>query len=113
MQRDEKVSQLFSGSSRSNDQVTALFASRFDLNQSPLPWRLDRSREARNGGSGEIYLPMTRTDIADYIGFSLAAVSRSFRTLAARNLISFRDRRHLLIADHAGLASLIAPQGSE
>jgi CRP/FNR family transcriptional regulator, anaerobic regulatory protein len=74
---------------------------------------LDRSREARDGGSGEIYLPMSRTDIADYIGFSLAAVSRSFRTLAARQLISFRDRRHLLIADHAGLASLIAQQGPE
>jgi CRP-like cAMP-binding protein len=74
---------------------------------------LDRSREARDGGSGEIYLPMSRTDIADYIGFSLAAVSRSFRTLAARQLISFRDRRHLLIADHAGLASLIARQESE
>jgi CRP-like cAMP-binding protein len=69
---------------------------------------LDRSREARDGGSGEIYLPMSRTDIADYIGFSLAVVSRSFRTLAAHHLISFRDRRHLLIIDHAGLASLIA-----
>jgi CRP-like cAMP-binding protein len=53
---------------------------------------------------------MSRTDIADYIGFSLAAVSRSFRTLAARRLISFRDRRHLPIADHAGLANLIAQQ---
>jgi len=72
---------------------------------------LDRSREARDGATGEIYLPMSRTDIADYIGLSLAAVSRSFRTLAARRLISFRDRRHLLITDHAGLATLIAQQG--
>jgi CRP-like cAMP-binding protein len=71
---------------------------------------LDRSREARDGGTGEIYLPMSRTDIADYIGFSLAAVSRSFRALAARHLISFRDRRHLLITDRARLASLIAQQ---
>ena len=72
---------------------------------------LDRSREAGDGGTGEIYLPMSRSDIADYIGLSLAAVSRSFRTLAARHLIVFRDRRHLLITDHAGLASLIAQQG--
>jgi CRP/FNR family transcriptional regulator, anaerobic regulatory protein len=69
---------------------------------------LDRSRQARDGGSGDIYLPMTRSDIANYIGFSLATVSRSFRTLADRHLISFRDRRHLLVADYAGLASLIA-----
>jgi CRP-like cAMP-binding protein len=68
---------------------------------------VDRSREARDGGSGEIYLPMSRTDIADYIGFSLAAVSRSCRTLVARQLISFRDRRHLLITDPTGLASLV------
>jgi CRP/FNR family transcriptional regulator len=74
---------------------------------------LDRSRQARDGDSGEIYLPMTRSDIADYIGFSLPAVSRSFRSLADRHLISFRDRRHLLIADHDGLASLIAQQAPE
>jgi CRP/FNR family transcriptional regulator, anaerobic regulatory protein len=42
---------------------------------------LDRSREAGDGPSGQIYLLISRTDIADYIGFSLAAVSRSFRTL--------------------------------
>jgi CRP-like cAMP-binding protein len=69
---------------------------------------LDRSRQARDGDAREIYLPMTRSDIADYLGFSLAAVSRSFRSLADCRLITFRDRRHLLIADHEGLASLIA-----
>jgi CRP/FNR family transcriptional regulator, anaerobic regulatory protein len=74
---------------------------------------LDRARQARKDGSGEIYLPMTRSDIADYIGLSLAAVSRSFRTLAARHLIAFRDRRHLQIADQTGLASLIARQGRQ
>ena len=74
---------------------------------------LDRSRQARDGDSREIYLPMTRSDIADYIGFSLPAVSRSFRSLADRHLISFRDRRHLLIAGHERLASLIAQQAPE
>jgi CRP/FNR family transcriptional regulator, anaerobic regulatory protein len=53
---------------------------------------------------------MSRTDIADYIGLSLAAVSRAFRTLAVRRLILFRDRRHLAIVDRPGLASLIAQQ---
>jgi hypothetical protein len=56
---------------------------------------------------------MARSDIADYVGFSLAAVSRSFRTLAPRRLISFRDRRHPLIADPDGSASLIAQQKAE
>jgi hypothetical protein len=61
---------------------------------------LDRSRQARNADNGEIYLPMARSDIADYVGFS-------------RRPISFRDRRHLWIADHDGLASLIAQQKAE
>jgi CRP-like cAMP-binding protein len=74
---------------------------------------LDRSRQSRDGVIGEIYLPMTRSDVADYIGFSLAAVSRAFRALAARRLISFRDRRHVLITDHAGLATLVAQQASQ
>ena len=73
---------------------------------------LDRA-EARDGGDDEISLPMTRSDIADYIGLSLAALSRSFRTLAARHLITFRDRRHLLIVDRARLQSLIAERGRE
>lgn len=67
---------------------------------------LDRSRKARDGGDGEVYLPMRRTDIADYVGLSLAVVSRSFRALEARQLVRFRDRRHLLIVDRAGLGSL-------
>lgn len=74
---------------------------------------LDRWREARNDGCGEIYLPMARSDIADYVGLSLAAVSRGFRTLASRHLITFRDRRHLLITEPAGLADLIAQRRRE
>lgn len=67
---------------------------------------LDHAREAGDGGDGEIYLPMRRSDIADYVGLSPAVVSRSFRTLAARQLVRFRDRRHLLIVDRAGLSKV-------
>jgi CRP-like cAMP-binding protein len=66
---------------------------------------LARAQEARNE-SEDIYLPMTRSDIADYLGLTLAAVSRSFRVLESRDLIKFIDRRHMRIVNRARLQSL-------
>lgn len=54
----------------------------------------------------EIYLPMDRKDIAEFVGMSLAAVSRGFRDLAARRIIRIRDRRHVKIADRKTLDKL-------
>ena len=42
---------------------------------------------------------MNRSDIAHYVGMSLAAVSRGFRSLSARGIMSSRDRRHVKIID--------------
>jgi CRP-like cAMP-binding protein len=67
---------------------------------------LARSEQAREEGAAEIYLPMSRSDIADYIGMSLPAVSRAFRVIERLGLVRFRDRRHLRIIDQAGLDSL-------
>ncbi|MGH7054251.1 MAG: helix-turn-helix domain-containing protein, partial [Stellaceae bacterium] len=49
----------------------------------------------RRGAVRVIEVPMRRSDIADYVGISLPAVSRSFRTLTSRNIVRFSDRRHL------------------
>lgn len=56
----------------------------------------------------EIYLPMDRSDIADYVGMSLAAVSRGFHDLAARRVIKIRDRRHVKVIDRAAFEKLAA-----
>ncbi|HWT99071.1 MAG TPA: Crp/Fnr family transcriptional regulator [Terriglobales bacterium] len=56
--------------------------------------------------SDEIYLPMTRSDIADFIGISLPAVSRAFRELTTRHVVKFVDRQHLLIADRPAFDAL-------
>jgi CRP/FNR family transcriptional regulator len=61
---------------------------------------LENVQAARGEGTGEIYLPMSRSDIGDYIGVSLEAVSRSFRALSSRGVIVFRNRRHVKIIDH-------------
>lgn len=68
----------------------------------------DRSQPSGGSGTVEISLPMSRSDMADYLGISLAAVSRSFRILTGRNIFRFTDRRHLQIVDRAGFEALVA-----
>jgi CRP/FNR family transcriptional regulator len=60
---------------------------------------LEELQAARGETAGEIYLPMDRTDIAEYVGVSLAALSRAFRTLTTRGILQCRDRRHVKVAD--------------
>lgn len=66
----------------------------------------ERLQSCRGESTGEIYLPMARTDIAKYVGMSLGALSRGFHALAARGIISNRDRRHVKIVDRAALEGL-------
>jgi DNA-binding Lrp family transcriptional regulator len=49
---------------------------------------------------------MDRSDIADYVGLSPAAVSRGFRDLEARGIIAHRDRRHLKVVDRPAFEKL-------
>ena len=67
---------------------------------------LENSQIVRGEGAGEIYLPMSRSDIGNYIGISLEAVSRSFRALSCRGVIAFRNRRHVKIIDRAELNNI-------
>ena len=53
----------------------------------------------------EVYIPMSRSDIAAYVSMSLEAVSRSFKTLAG-GAIAFRDRHHARILSHSQLEAL-------
>jgi CRP/FNR family transcriptional regulator, nitrogen fixation regulation protein len=63
-----------------------------------------------------IYLPMSRTDIADYLAMAVETVSRTLTQLRARGLIAFRDRdsRQVWIGDRdalEGMAKRIPPRG--
>jgi CRP-like cAMP-binding protein len=60
---------------------------------------LEQLQAARGEAAGEIYLPMDRTDIAEYVGVSLAALSRAFRTLTTRGILECRNRRHVKVTD--------------
>ena len=54
----------------------------------------------------EIDLPMDRSSIAAYLGLTLAALGRAFRTLVSKQIISCRDRHHVRIVDRGALNRL-------
>jgi CRP/FNR family transcriptional regulator len=62
---------------------------------------LETHQKTLRVASPEIYVPMKRSDIGAYVGISLEAVSRSFRTLVNRGAIAIRDRRYVEITDDA------------
>jgi CRP/FNR family transcriptional regulator len=67
---------------------------------------LENYQTARGENVDEIYLPMTRSDIADYVGLSLEAVTRSFRLLEGTHILAFRNRRHVKIIDRPQLEAI-------
>jgi CRP/FNR family nitrogen fixation transcriptional regulator len=62
----------------------------------------------RQGGLEHFDLPMTRLDIADYLGLTIETVSRVFAKLRAGGLIKLRSIRCVEINDMPALRSLCA-----
>jgi CRP/FNR family nitrogen fixation transcriptional regulator len=58
---------------------------------------IDLARRTRSEGC--INLPMSRYDIADYLGLSSETVSRTFTAFRTRGLISTKGRQVLLLSD--------------
>ena len=54
---------------------------------------------ARGEPISEIYLPMDRSSIAAYLGLSLGALSRAFRMLVSRKLITSRSLHYVKVVD--------------
>ena len=69
---------------------------------------LETDQQPTGALDAAIYLPMTRADIAAYLGISPEAVSRGFTDLVGCGAIAFRDRRHLKIADRMKLEAIVA-----
>jgi len=53
-------------------------------------------------------LPMSRTDIADYLGLTIETVSRTFSQLERDQVIALPSSRHVVLRDRRGLAELDA-----
>jgi CRP/FNR family transcriptional regulator, anaerobic regulatory protein len=66
-------------------------------------------RNQRNGQDPASFeLPMTRTDIGDFLGITIETVSRSFTKLKLMNLIELPHSNQVKLLDIAGLAELAA-----
>jgi len=64
-------------------------------------------QSAAKSEHGSIHVPMTRSDIADFLGLSLESVSRATAELKAQGLAKFDTRHRLRILDPSGLARMI------
>lgn len=61
----------------------------------------------RQGGDGHsVFLPMTRVDIADYLGLTHETVCRVFSQLKAQGIVRFSDPNEVEISDARALAVL-------
>ncbi len=55
-----------------------------------------------------IILPMTRSDIADYLGLTIETVSRTFSGLKKKGLIELQDTTHVHLVDRDRLEEMAA-----
>jgi len=63
---------------------------------------------ARNSGSKEIELPMSRQDIADYLGLTIETVSRTLTRLEDSGVIAVPASRHIVLRSRGALNRLNA-----
>lgn len=65
-------------------------------------------RECPSGELHAVALPMTRSDIAGFLGLSLESVSRAAAELEQRGLVKFENRHRVRIVEADGFARLVA-----
>lgn len=53
----------------------------------------------RNQPPDPVFLPMTRSDIADYLGLTIETISRTLKQLKTQGVIRLIDERHVELAD--------------
>lgn len=63
-------------------------------------------RQQANAGGTRITIPMSRGDIADFLGLTVHTVSRTFSELARRGLIEIDGRNSIVATDPTGLCCL-------
>ena len=66
---------------------------------------LEMGERCRRAADGAVDLPVTRDDMADYLGLTSETVSRALTELRRRGAIALPARQSIHLADHAALAS--------
>jgi CRP/FNR family transcriptional regulator, nitrogen fixation regulation protein len=67
---------------------------------------LEMADRSRNPANQTVFLPMSRYDIADYVGLAVETVSRALTVLRDRQAIVFRSVRQVFISDRGALEEL-------
>ena len=60
----------------------------------------------RGAGSNVIDLPMSRTDIADYLGLTIETVSRTFSIFKREQIVELPNAHHVVVIDRVALEEL-------
>lgn len=69
---------------------------------------LAKQVEAPDERAGDIHVPMSRSDIASYLGLTLEAVSRATRVLTDEGVLAIPDRRIVRVLDRARFEQIVA-----
>ncbi|MEH6495909.1 MAG: cyclic nucleotide-binding domain-containing protein [Pseudomonas marincola] len=65
-----------------------------------------QSEVSENNNTAEVLLPMSRTDIADFLGLTIETVSRTITKLRKLDVIELKSFQHIVILDFAELQFL-------
>lgn len=68
--------------------------------------RLSERQQSLGGAPDQVHLPMTRLDIADYLGLTIETVSRVMTQLKTSGLIRLMPGNDILLSDREGLEAL-------
>jgi CRP-like cAMP-binding protein len=68
--------------------------------------RMLEANGAPSTPGGGVQVPMTRSDIADYLGLSLESVVRASRRLERQGIVTFPDRHHARVLDRRRFEAL-------
>jgi CRP/FNR family transcriptional regulator len=73
--------------------------------------RLAQVRQVELADGVSLDLPLTREDMADYLGLTIETVSRQISALKKEGLIDMRDARHLTIPNFGALMEIAGDDG--
>jgi CRP-like cAMP-binding protein len=68
---------------------------------------LEQAQRTRGWHTATIYLPMSRADIAAYLGLSVEAVSRALSALQQQGIVCLRTKRQMRVTNRPQLEELI------
>jgi CRP-like cAMP-binding protein len=70
---------------------------------------LEERQRLRGLSSNQLLLPVSRSDVADYVGLTAEALSRAFTSLGQQKILLLKGKRHLAITDRERFRALISP----